>query len=960
MRKKLTRMVLIIGLLLALLSSVYGASGDVVAPQKEDTLRRETLRGGELGGELDRRIRDLVYKNFMVIDLDRDWLNHFRGRIDRKGSRQMIYYGIGKVIDAGSLFAQYTGDPQVAARTNYLINELRKTRDPDGYLGFWQVEPNNEQNKINWILHEQEYINLALVRNYRTTGNPVSLKDAKIMADYIMRSFPADEKGINYIRPGISIAGITESFLELYRVSGEKKYLKFAENLQYEPHWYYESWPEWSKKIDQRSFHLYVMISHMYPETELYRLTGDSSRLLKSRWLQQALLEKDHGALLVTGSSSEGEHFTYNQKGSGSVEESCVTAYLLRLFDSLMRIDGDMRLGNVMERTIYNALFAAQSPDGRRICYFTPFTGKRQFQNIDTFCCNGNFRRGIAEIPEKIFYRTSEDGIAVNLYTSADKIFSVKGQKVRLREETDYPNSGKVKFFIDPEKDLQFSLRFRTPAWCEKMTLKVNNEDPIEIVSVDQPRGYYELIRHWRKGDIIQIDMPMNWRFVRGRACQKGYVALLRGPVLFCIGEALNADLVKSSEFMKKAGQPRELVIDPASLGAPERDDSVRPNGLKVRAKAWLNTNRTGTKIDVILNEFIDPSGMDVYFRIPDEKDSAPVRLMDDELLFEPRRFQKLKIVRAFSGARYQGDLKNILDNSGPVLADPARNYIAPEGRTDRAADQFPDGRGGYWSFWRVKDRNVALETTGNGALLHSRYKVYATPIGFAYGQISGDGLGFIAPHDPSDRQEPLWKEHFTEKVMDRSIPFSERNDFLYLHPMADKQSALVMRWKPAHEFDGKTLAIELTLLTRTEGNGVTLHCYSVDKKGSRTLRYKINSENGIKKNDGIIFVSLERVPVQNIEYLDFMIDNNGSHYCDTAAIKIRIYDDSRSDPVSDVTETLQSIAAGKTEVDLGPFAEKFGKKGAGEKNTLKIKLYDTETGEMIYRQIPVDGILKL
>ena len=42
-----------------------------------------------------------------------------------------------------------------------------KSRDADGYLGFWNVEPENRQDHINWILHEQEYINLAFVRNYR-------------------------------------------------------------------------------------------------------------------------------------------------------------------------------------------------------------------------------------------------------------------------------------------------------------------------------------------------------------------------------------------------------------------------------------------------------------------------------------------------------------------------------------------------------------------------------------------------------------------------------------------------------------------------------------------------------------------------------------------------------------------------------------------------------------------------
>ena len=72
----------------------------------------ERLTHDELaGGEIDRRIMELIYQNFMVIDLDRDWLNMFKNRTDR-GEIQNVYYGIGKVLDAGSLFAQYTGDPK--------------------------------------------------------------------------------------------------------------------------------------------------------------------------------------------------------------------------------------------------------------------------------------------------------------------------------------------------------------------------------------------------------------------------------------------------------------------------------------------------------------------------------------------------------------------------------------------------------------------------------------------------------------------------------------------------------------------------------------------------------------------------------------------------------------------------------------------------------------------------------
>jgi hypothetical protein len=97
---------------------------------------------------------------------------------------------------------------------------------------------------------------------------------------------------------------------------------------------------------------------------------------------------------------------------------------------------------------------------------------------------------------------------------------------------------------------------------------------------------------------------------------------LMRGPVVYCIGTKHNAELLKQYK------KPGDLVIDSKSLGKPTANTSVRPDGLKVLAKTWPSVGgKDAPPLDIVLSEFVDPSGIAVYFRVSDM-----AKAVDDEL----------------------------------------------------------------------------------------------------------------------------------------------------------------------------------------------------------------------------------------------------------------------------------------------------------------------------------------
>ena len=332
----------------------------------------------------------------------------------------------------------------------------------------------------------------------------------------------------------------------------------------------------------------------------------------------------------VVGSASVWEIWNDDQEGRCAAGETCTTTYQIRVEEGLLRIEGNPGYGDIMERTIYNALFAAQSPDGRNIRYFTPFEGHRHYFGLDVMCCPGNYRRIIADLPTMIYYHAG-DGVAVNLYTASSATIPLSGgASLKIRQETDYPTSGHVVIRIDPSQPTQFPLQLRIPSWCQKATAAINGQpwkDPIT------PGTFLTLNRQWRAGDQVTLDMPMSWRMVCGRKCQSGHAAVMRGPLVFCMNPAQNKPIQDLGVAGDAADLKATLTVDPKSLKDASGGDAVRPGGLacSIRVASGYGSPESGDQW-MKLTEFADPEGTCIYFQVPDLSKTA-----QDELIGCPK-----------------------------------------------------------------------------------------------------------------------------------------------------------------------------------------------------------------------------------------------------------------------------------------------------------------------------------
>jgi uncharacterized protein len=553
-----------------------------------------------------------VNNNLLVIDVENDFLEPLRQRKKDSG-----YTGLGKLIDASVRFSLSTQDERALALKRRIVSETLKTQEPDGYIGY--LAPSRRVWAV-WDFSEIVYIVYGLAMDHRYYGESASLEGARRLADFLIAAWnnsPRKDFGKPEISIQMPLVGLDNALLALGEETGDPKYVAFLREAR--------KAVGWDDRIVLGRWglvegHVYTYLAQNVGRLRLNRMDPDPQMVVPTQKLLRFLREGN--GMTITGAIGDHECFHDTQQGTINLGETCATVYTLFWLDELLRREGSALYGDIMERVIFNTLFGAQSNEGRRLRYYTAFDGPRQYFSKDTYCCPNNYRRGIAALPDHIYYRVGK-GLAVNLYTdSSTHVALENGLTVKLRQETKYPSEGHVTLHVDPSRATVFPLWLRIPAWCGEHHVSVNGE---ASASDAAPGQFLVLNREWKPGDQVTVDVPMKPRWIKGRQAQLGHVALMHGPQVFCLNRARNPEL--------KDIDLRLVVIDPQTLEGPVADDSVRPGGLAFRVKAWKPGGWYPFEeyaYTLTLTEFPDPGGEATYFMVPNPHDS---RFVADELL---------------------------------------------------------------------------------------------------------------------------------------------------------------------------------------------------------------------------------------------------------------------------------------------------------------------------------------
>jgi DUF1680 family protein len=471
---------------------------------------------------------------------------------------------VAKWVEAASYCFATNPEPELGRLLDEVTSLIASAQQPDGYLHthFTQVGKENRWTNLrdNHELYCAGHLIEAGVVHFQATGQRTLLDAVCRYADDIDSVFGREE---GKKRGYCGHEEIELALVRLYHVTGERRYLNlshyFVDERGSDP-CYFELEAKARKEastvfpLSYYQAHLPVreqttVIGHAVRAVYLYCAMADLAVELSDPTLLRAceriwenLCRKRMYITGGIGNSKQNEGFTqdYELPNETAYCETCASVALIMWNQRLLRIESDGRYADVLERTLYNALPAGVSLDGKRFFYENPLASRGDHHRQAWFgcaCCPSNLSRLFASLGQYIFSRNSDE-LAVHLYIQSSTLWQkMADASVRIVLETRYPWEGRVRLRVETDREAEFTLRLRIPAWCRTYQIRIAEKPsrpPME-------KGYALIRRKWQSGETVEMEfeMPVE-RIVTNPVVlsNNGRIALQRGPIVYCVEDA--------------------------------------------------------------------------------------------------------------------------------------------------------------------------------------------------------------------------------------------------------------------------------------------------------------------------------------------------------------------------------------------------------------------------------------
>jgi uncharacterized protein len=557
----------------------------------------------KIGGILGLRMEINLEKRLLEIDQE-TMLSGFRSR---PGKQDWIGEHVGKYLETACNTWQYSHNPDLKKQMDYILQALLGSQLADGYLGTYTPD----KYWTSWDVWVHKYDLIGLIAYYKTFGYQPAQDAARKIGNLMIKTFGNNPGQLDIIAAGehvgMAATSILDPMIELYRYTGESKYLEFtryilrAYNQKNGPKIIQDllMLGEVNKVADGKA---YEMLSNLVGIIKLYKLTGEKDLL------QPVLIAWNdivNNRLYITGTASSFEIFLGKDELPGTIHdnigEGCVTTTWIQLNYQLFTLTGEVKYMDQIEKSVYNHLLAAENPRTGCVSYYTSLMDKKPY-SCDITCCLSSVPRGISMIPQ--FNYGQRSGIpSLLLMESTEVSDSIKINNsqwiaLSIKAVSDFPVKGRIVYTVSPSETSFFPLSFRVPGWTKSFTAIVNGKK-YSTPSV----GYLTISRLWKPGETIIIDFDIPVKIIHGGHNYKDFIAFQRGPQILSADSSLNR--TNPLSIIPKQLQLPKIILSETSSVLPDgwigsqAYSFAEGNGSNLVLVPFADAGQTGSKTQV-------------------------------------------------------------------------------------------------------------------------------------------------------------------------------------------------------------------------------------------------------------------------------------------------------------------------------------------------------------------------
>jgi DUF1680 family protein len=444
-------------------------------------------------------------------------------------------------------------------KVHQYVQRILATQDEDGYLGIYDKELRYNFNSENGELWSKATLYRGLLGYYEVTKEEKVWQALVRAVENVMEKYPINapspfssgEKFNGGVSHGLTFTDVLD---KMYQITGNKKYTEYALFLYTDFSKTYQS--ECDVQLSNILNPNYKLKSHGVHTYEHLRPLIVAA--YQNKDLQKALtiyLERIKNTTTPTGGPIGDEWIAERTADATHTGyEYCSIHELLDSYTVFLQKTGNASIGDDIETIFYNAAQGSRNPNHSCIAYLKtdnsyemlgtkngevePYRKQTRYKYSPAHqdvavCCNPNAGRISPYFIQSSWMKENENTLVATLLMPNVLETEIKGSKIRIENNTNYPHENAVHFKIQLEKPIAFILKIRKPSWTTSIISneKYRVEDDFIIIE-----------RTFKKTEIINLEFKTEVSIITNS----------NGEHFFSYGSQFYANIISSIQIKGK------------------------------------------------------------------------------------------------------------------------------------------------------------------------------------------------------------------------------------------------------------------------------------------------------------------------------------------------------------------------------------------------------------------------